>query len=67
MQPPDIAPYLRSSASAAPGWPDPWSRCGPSERILGKVVTHNLCVLITIIHELGLDVPAFSRTDTMAG
>jgi hypothetical protein len=26
-----------------------------------KVIAHNLCVLITCIHEIGLDVPQFGE------
>jgi hypothetical protein len=28
--------------------------------VLCKVIAHNLCVLITCIHEIGLDVPTFT-------
>jgi hypothetical protein len=28
--------------------------------VLGKVICHNLCVLIACIHEIGLSVPEFA-------
>ena len=36
------------------------SDVGQINEVLCKVVCHNLCVLISAIHELGLDVPPFA-------
>jgi transposase len=36
------------------------SEVGQMNEVLCKVIAHNLCCLIAAIHELGIDVPAFS-------
>jgi hypothetical protein len=36
------------------------SDVGQVNEILCKVIAHNLCVLITCIHEIGLECPTFS-------
>jgi hypothetical protein len=35
--------------------------------VLCKVICHNLCVLISCIHEIGLDVPTFGEQPAMVG
>jgi hypothetical protein len=36
------------------------SDVGQMNEVLGKVICHNLCVLIACIHEIGLSVPEFA-------
>ena len=43
------------------------SEVGQMNEVLCKVVAHNLCVLIACIHELGLDVPQFATSPSLAG
>lgn len=42
------------------------SDTGQFNEVLCKVVCHNLCVLIACIHEIGLDVPAFTPAPQVA-
>ena len=37
---------------------------GQINEVLCNVVPHNLCVLISAIHELGLELPQFSESET---
>lgn len=43
------------------------SDTGNINEVLCKVILHNLCVLISCIHEMGLDVPSFGAHPAMAG
>jgi hypothetical protein len=43
------------------------SDTGMVNEVLCKVVAHNLCCLISAIHELGMDVPQFSERCELAG
>jgi transposase len=43
------------------------SDTGMMNEVLCKVIAHNLCVLIACIHEMGLEVPQFDRTPSLAG
>jgi hypothetical protein len=38
------------------------SDTGQMNEVLCKVICHNLCVLISCIHEIGLDCPSFAVT-----
>ncbi len=43
------------------------SDTGQMNEVLCKVICHNLCVLISCIHEIGLDVPTFGEQPAKAG
>jgi transposase len=43
------------------------SDTGQINEVLCKVICHNLCVLISCIHELGMDVPTFGHQPTAVG
>jgi Transposase DDE domain len=43
------------------------SDTGMVNEVLCKVIAHNLCCLISALHEIGLDVPQFKEQASLAG
>jgi hypothetical protein len=43
------------------------SDTGQVNEVLCKVICHHLCVLISCIHEMGLDVPSFGDSELSVG